>query len=170
MRFIFDCFDSDRDGRLSEGELQQLLLTINKKLQESSYQAVEQAVDKVYQVGWGLQGRHMGCSVLALRLVQVQACRRDRGGTGAAELPAVVAGVDASKQGCSMVQHELAYYGTTAGRCGHVILCRTSAHMPDRCVACQWLNLDSCCTPSPAGVWPLRGRARPEAGGPAEGL
>ena len=51
VRFIFSCFDSNKDGRLSQEELQQLLLTINKKLQTSSYSQVEQAVEKVYEVG-----------------------------------------------------------------------------------------------------------------------
>jgi hypothetical protein len=106
VRFIFDCFDSDRDGRLSEGELQQLLLAINKKLQESSYFAVEQAVDKVYQVGggcragipYGLQGYGAGAGA--------GAGMQERGGTGtgAAEEPAAVAGANASRSAvwCSM--------------------------------------------------------------------
>ncbi len=51
VRFIFDCFDGDRDGRLSVEELRQLLLAINKKLQTSTYLQVEQATERVFEVG-----------------------------------------------------------------------------------------------------------------------
>jgi hypothetical protein len=51
VRFIFDCFDFDKDGRLAVEELRQLLLTINKKLQTSTYLQVEQATERVFEVG-----------------------------------------------------------------------------------------------------------------------